>query len=69
MGLMMLFDVESVTPMWLLLGASLLLTAWEAREQGLALVEGLWWVLLVALIHVVGYLIMRGWFAWKQRQA
>lgn len=69
MGLMMLFNVESVFPMWLLLLGAVVLTLTEAREQSLELMVTIWWVLFVLLVHVVGYVAMRAWIAMKGRRA
>jgi len=68
MGLMLLLGMESFLPMWLLLLGAIALTITEGREHRLGVIPTLWWVLLVALTHVVGYLGMRGWVAWRRKQ-
>lgn len=65
---MMLFGIQNVLIMWLVLIPTIGLTVWEAREQQLNLERTLWWVLLVILLHVVGYLAIRVWAARQGRQ-
>ena len=45
--------------LWLLLVAAIGLTVWECRERGYRTMILLWWVSLVAITHVVGYIILR----------
>lgn len=68
MGLMILTGTQNVMPMWLLLVGAIGLTFTEAREQRLDAMRTIWWMLGVAMTHVVGYLAMRGWVAWRKRQ-
>lgn len=68
MGLMLLAGVQDVLPMWLLLAGAIGLTITEGVERKLGGIPTLWWVLLVALTHVVGYLGMRVWF-WRKDRA
>lgn len=65
MGLMLLSGVQDVFPMWLLLLGAIGLTISEGIERKIGVVPTLWWVLLVALTHVIGYLGMRLWF-WRK---
>ncbi|MGI9622006.1 MAG: hypothetical protein ACR2PK_04145 [Acidimicrobiales bacterium] len=64
---MMLAGVESSTLLWILLVAALALTYWEARELNLDRRLTIWWLLLVFLTHVVGYLAMRIWAARRKK--
>jgi len=59
MGLMILAGAETSLVLMLLLLAGLALTAWEAHEQQMDRKTATWWMLLVLLIHVVGYVAMR----------
>lgn len=68
MGLMILTGLQSALPMWLLLLGAVGLTVNEGREHKLGVIVTMWWVLLVLLTHVIGYLIMRGWVFWRSRQ-
>lgn len=45
--------------LWILLVGALGLTLWECRERGYRLKVLLWWMMLVFLTHVVGYIILR----------
>ena len=47
------------TVLWILLAAAVGLTFWECRERGYRLKVLLWWVSLVAISHVPGYIILR----------
>ncbi len=68
MGLMILAGAETSAVLSLLLLAALGLTYWETRELQLDWRNTLWWMLLVALIHVFGYLALRVW-GFKNRAA
>ena len=61
MGLMILAGAETSAVLMMLLVASLGLTFWEARELELDWRMTLWWMLLVVLVHVFGYLALRVW--------
>lgn len=65
MGLMLLAGLENALPMWLLLAGAIGLTITEGIERKLGVIPTMWWVFLVALTHVIGYLGMRLWF-WRQ---
>ena len=69
MGLIMLFGAEESFVMWLSLVGALLLTGWEVREQGLDRKTAMWWLLLVLLVHVLGYIALRVWVAATTRRA
>ncbi len=61
MGLMILAGAETSVVLTLLLFAAVGLAVWETREQKLDLQTSAWWVLLVLLVHVLGYLALRVW--------
>lgn len=61
MGLMILAGAETSLVLTLLLVAALGLTFWETRELKLDWQRTLWWMLLVVLVHVFGYLALRVW--------
>lgn len=68
MGLMLLFGREDLLILWLLLFAAIGLTIFETRELNLDLRTSMWWILLVALTHVVGYLALRVWGSRRAKQ-
>ena len=45
--------------LWILLVAAMGLTVWECRERGYRTMVMLWWVSVVAITHVLGYVILR----------
>ena len=45
--------------LWLLLAAALVLTFWECRERDYRWKIVLWWMSVVAITHVVGYIVLR----------
>ena len=55
--------------LFLLLAAALGLTVWEARQQNLDRRLTLWWVSVVGMTHVLGYLAMRAWVANRERRS
>ena len=59
MGLMILAGAETSVVLALLLLGGLALTAWEAHDQRMDRKTAMWWILLLLLIHVVGYVAMR----------
>lgn len=69
MGLMILAGAEQSGVLWILLTIAMGLTWWEARDQELDRRLTLWWILLVALVHIPGYLALRLWGAWRKQQA
>jgi len=56
---MMLFGAQRSIVLWVLLLGALGLTLWETREQGLSRRSTVWWLLLVMLTHVLGYIGLR----------
>jgi hypothetical protein len=50
---------------------ALYLTVWDLWNEDLPLLTKGWWVLLVFITHVIGYLIFRVWLAMRRsrRQA
>lgn len=67
MGLLWLLELHQSLLYFVLLLACLGLTFWEAREQGFDRRLTLWWVSVVGMTHVPGYLALRGWVAWRRR--
>jgi membrane protein implicated in regulation of membrane protease activity len=61
---------QSVPPIMLLvLGLALYLTWVEVKDEpGLEYGHKLWWMLLVLLTHVPGFLVFRGWVALRRRR-
>ena len=59
MGLMLLFGAQQSVVLWALLVAALGLTFWETRELEFNTKTTVWWLMLVVLIHVVGYMALR----------
>ena len=53
---------------FLLLLAVLGLTWWEARQQGFDRRLTLWWISVVGMTHVLGYLALRVWVASSERR-
>ncbi len=66
MGLMILAEAEQSVVLLVLLVATLGLTFWEARSRGLDWQRTAWWMLLVLLTHVIGYLALLGWGAYRK---
>lgn len=60
MGLLLLFEATDNAIMWLALLVAVGLAYWEVRENQFGKKAKMWWVLLVLLIHVPGYLVLRG---------
>ena len=68
---MLLFVLTGQAPPVLLvaLGICVYLTVSDLwSEQDLAVMPKAWWVLLVFLTHVVGYLVFRVWIARRRRR-
>ena len=68
---MLLFVLTGQAPPVLLvaLGICLYLTVWDLwSEKDMAVMPKAWWVLLVLLTHVVGYLGFRVWIAQRRRR-
>ena len=66
MGLMLILswfgDGDAILdslPLWILLAGALGLTVWECLERGYKVHVLLWWVSVVAITHVLGYIVLR----------
>ena len=66
MGLLIILDwfsegnaVRQSLVLWILLAGAVGLTVWECRERGYRVHILLWWVSIVAITHVLGYIILR----------
>ena len=66
MGLMLILSwfaegdaIRDSLPLWILLVAAVGLTVWECRERGYRVHILLWWVSVVAITHVLGYIVLR----------
>lgn len=68
-GIIVLFDAETSAVMLISLVGALGLAYWECRERELGIRLTLWWLSLVLLIHVPGYLALRLWNAWAYEGA
>ncbi len=68
---MLLFALTGQAPPILLLALVICvyLTVWDLwHEKDLAVMPKAWWVLLVILTHVVGYIVFRVWIAQRRRR-
>lgn len=61
----MLFGAQRSVVLWLLLVLALGLTYWETREQRFSARTSAWWLLLVTLTHVLGYIGLRAFLAMR----
>jgi hypothetical protein len=68
MGLLLLFDATGNAVMWLALFGAVGLAVWEVREAKFSAKASLWWVLLVMLFHVPGYIALRIVVAYLRRR-
>lgn len=68
MGLLLLFDATGNAVMWGALLIAVGLTVWEVRENDFTPKAQMWWILLVLLIHVPGYLLLRGVTAYRRKR-
>lgn len=60
MGLLILAgDARRSIVLWALLIVAMGLTFWECRDRGYRARVTLWWVTFVAIVHVIGYLVLR----------
>ncbi len=67
---MLIFALTGQAPPILLLALAICvyLTLWDLwQEKDLAVMPKAWWVLLVILTHVVGYIVFRVWIAQRRR--
>ena len=69
MGILWLLGVHTKPVLFLLLLAALGLTVWEARQQNLDRRLTLWWVSVVGMTHVLGYLALRAWVVSRERRS
>ncbi len=69
MGLIMLLDAGGNGILLLTLLGALVLTYWECRTNELTWRSTLWWLSLVLLVHVVGYIALRLWLLGRRGQA
>ena len=69
MGVLWLPGAHRSGFLFLLLVATLGMTAWEAREQRFDRRLTLWWVSVVGMTHVLGYLVLRLWVARRRAGA
>ncbi len=67
MALMMILGREDLLILWLMLLVALGLTFTETRELKLDTRMTLWWLSVVAMTHVVGYLALRAWGYQRRR--
>lgn len=51
----------------LLLAGAIALAYWETRERQFDFRQTIWALLLVALLHVPGYLLLRAWSIYRNR--
>jgi hypothetical protein len=63
------FVITQQTPPILLLALAIVLylTVWELWNEDMPFLTKAWWVLLVFLLHVIGYLIFRVFIAARRR--
>ena len=66
MGLLIILDwfsegdaIRQSLVLWILLVGAVGLTVWECRERGYRVHIMLWWVSVVAITHVLGYIVLR----------
>ncbi len=68
MGILWLLGAHQNGFLVLLLLAAIGLTFWEARQQGFDRRLTLWWISVVGMTHVLGYLALRAWAAGRTRR-
>jgi len=51
--------IRQSSVLWLLLAGAVGLTVWECRERGYRTILMLWWISLVLITHVLGYIVLR----------
>lgn len=69
MGLIMLLDAGGNGILLLTLLGALVLTYWECHTNEMTWRSTLWWLSLVLLVHVVGYIALRLWLLGRRGQA
>jgi hypothetical protein len=67
---MLLFALTGQVPPILLVALviCLYLTAWDLWSEDLQFLYKAWWVTLVLVTHVFGYLVFRVWLAQRRRR-
>ena len=68
MGILWLMGAQQSAVLFLLLVAALGLTWWEARQQKFDTRLTFWWISVVGMTHVLGYLALRLWVSYQERQ-
>ncbi|MCH2425930.1 MAG: hypothetical protein MK177_01200 [Acidimicrobiales bacterium] len=68
MGILWLMGAHQSGVFFLLLLAVLGLTWWEARQQDFDRRLTFWWISVVGMTHVLGYLALRAWVASSERR-
>ncbi len=68
MGILWLMGAHQSGVFFLLLLAVLGLTWWEARQQDFDRRLTFWWISVVGMTHVLGYLALRVWVASSERR-
>ena len=68
MGILWLMGAQQSAVLFLLLVAALGLTWWEARQQDFDNRLTFWWISVVGMTHVLGYLALRVWVSYRKRQ-
>ena len=63
-----MMGAQQSTVLFLLLVAALGLTWWEARQQDFDRRLAFWWISVVGMTHVLGYLALRAWVASSERR-
>jgi general stress protein CsbA len=65
---MLLFVLTAQVPPVLLVALviCIYLTVWDLRDEDMEFTHKAWWVLLVVLTHVIGYLVFRLWLAHRR---
>jgi len=67
-GILWLMGAHQSGVFFLLLLAVLGLTWWEARQQDFDRRLTFWWISVVGMTHVLGYLALRAWVASSERR-
>ncbi len=68
MGVLWLMGAQQSAVLFVLLLAAIGLTWWEARQQDFDRRLTFWWISVVGMTHVLGYLALRLWVTFRERQ-
>jgi hypothetical protein len=68
MGILWLMGAQQSALLFVLLLAAIGLTWWEARQQDFDRRLTFWWISVVGMTHVLGYLALRLWVTFRERQ-